>query len=118
MAANTKYRINIGNAFFKLKFEDFWFLLLLIIDNPKVIGIMASVRVNLTVTALLSVALPKCHILSQVDAAAVTEDVSLMAVPANIPNASPCNVSKPMALPRIGKNNAANTLKKKITAIA
>lgn len=77
--------------------------LLLIIDNPKVIGIIASVRVNLTVTALLSVALPKCHILSQVDAAAVTEDVSLMAVPANIPNASPCNVSKLMALPRIGR---------------
>ena len=57
-------------------------------------------------------------VLLSIVAAAVTEDVSLIAVPANIPNASPCNVSKPMALPKIGKNNAAKTLKKKITAIA
>ena len=62
-------------------------------------------------------ALPKFHILSQVEAAAVTLDVSLMAVPAKIPNASPCMVSKPNAFPRIGKKIAANTLKKKITAI-
>ena len=62
-------------------------------------------------------ALPKCHILSQVEAAAVTEDVSLIAVPAKMPNASPCKVSKPIALPKIGKKIAAKTLKKKITAI-
>ena len=62
-------------------------------------------------------ALPRPHILSQVEAAAVTLDVSLMAVPAKIPNASPCMVSKPNAFPRIGKKIAANTLKKKITAI-
>ena len=62
-------------------------------------------------------ALPKFHILSQVEAAAVTLDVSLMAVPAKIPKASPCIVSKPSAFPNIGKKIAANTLKKKITAI-
>ena len=49
--------------------------------------------------------------------AAVTDDVSLIAVPAKIPNASPCIVSKPIAFPSTGKKIAAITLKKKITAI-
>ena len=62
-------------------------------------------------------ALPRPHILSQVEAAAVTLDVSLIAVPAKIPNASPCIVSKPSAFPNIGKKIAANTLKKKMTAM-
>ena len=120
--AITKYRMNIGNAFFKLNpfvfCSVFAACLARTAASTNVIGIIASVLVSFTVTALLRVSLPRFHMLSHVDAAAVTEDVSLMAVPANIPNASPCNVSKPMALPRIGKNNAANTLKKKITAIA
>lgn len=55
-------------------------------------------------------ALPRLNILSQVDAAAVTLDVSLMAVPAKIPNASPCMVSKPKAFPKIGKKIAAKQL--------
>lgn len=38
---------------------------------------------------LFNVSLPRFHILSHVDAAAVTDDVSLIAVPAKIPNASP-----------------------------
>ena len=90
----------------------------LIADNPRVIGIIARVRVSFTVTALFSVSLPRFHILSHVDAAAVTEDVSLIAVPAKIPNAPPDVVSKPMTFPNIGKNIAASTLKKKITDIA
>ena len=51
------------------------------------------------------------------DAAAVTDDVSLIAVPAKIPNDSPCNVSNPIAFPSSGKKIAASTLKKKMTAI-
>lgn len=54
-------------------------------DNTSVIGIIASVRVSFTVTAVFSVSLPSFHILSQVEAAAVTEEVSLIAVPANNP---------------------------------
>lgn len=50
---------------------------------------MASVLVSFTVTALFNVSLPRFHILFHVDAAAVTDDVSLIAVPAKIPNASP-----------------------------
>jgi len=78
---------------------------------------MASVLVSFTVTALFSVSLPRFHILSQVDAAAVTDEVSLIAVPAKIPKASPCMVSNPIAFPRTGKKIAASTLKKKMTAI-
>ena len=50
--------------------------------------------------------------LSQVEAAAVTEEVSLTAVPAKMPKASPDAVSKPIALPSQGKISAASTLKK------
>ena len=78
---------------------------------------IASVLVSFTVTALFKVSLPRFHILSQVEAAAVTDEVSLIAVPAKIPNASPCTVSNPIAFPSIGKKIAAITLKKKITAI-
>ena len=41
----------------------------------------------------------------------------MIAVPANIPNALPCTVSNPIVFPSIGKNIAARTLKKKITAM-
>ena len=50
---------------------------------------MARVRVSFTVTALSRVAVPNPHMLSQVAAAAVTEEVSLTAVPAKMPKASP-----------------------------
>ena len=120
-AAITKYRINIGNALFKLNFAacfpSFALFLARIRDKPSVIGIIASVLVSFTVTALFSVSLPRFHILSHVDAAAVTDDVSLIAVPAKIPNDSPCNVSNPIAFPSSGKKIAASTLKKKMTAI-
>ena len=79
---------------------------------------MAKVRVSFTVTALSKVSLPRWNIASQVDAAAVTEEVSFTAVPAKIPKASPDVWQKPMSLPKLGKIIAARTLKKKITEIA
>ena len=66
----------------------------------RVIGMIASVRVSFTVTALSSVALPSPYILSQVEAHAVTEEVSFTAVPAKIPKASPLVVEKPSIPPR------------------
>ena len=63
-------------------------LTLNIIAKHNVIGMIAKVRVNLTVTALSRVSWPQCHILSQVEAVAVTEEVSFTAVPANTPKAS------------------------------
>ena len=84
-------------------------------DKASVIGIIANVRVSLTVAALSSVWLPRFHILSHVAAAAVTEEVSLIAVPANMPNGPPLVVENPSILPMIGNIIAAITLKKKIT---
>ena len=52
------------------------------------------------------------------DAAAVTEDVSLIAVPAKIPKASPLVVENPRTEPSIGKKMAASILKKKMTEMA
>ena len=114
--------MNIGNTF--LNWNPFaWvpsFLGCFARNNPStiVIGMMASVLVSFTVTALSKVSLPRFHMLSQVAAAAVTEEVSFTAVPAKIPKASPLVVSKPIACPNIGKNRAARTLKKNITEIA
>ena len=68
--------------------------------RTSVIGIIASVLVSLTVTALSSVCEPRFHIASHVEAAAVTEDVSFTAVPANIPKASPVAVSNPTNCPK------------------
>ena len=122
IAAMMKYKINIGNDLFMLKFPVFspftdadfaW-----IRDNTSVIGMIASVRVSLTVTALFNVSFPRFHMLSQVDAAAVTEEVSLIAVPANSPKEEPLVVSKPRTCPSTGNSTAAMTLKKKITEIA
>ena len=78
---------------------------------------IASVLVSLTVTALSKVALCRWYIESHVEAAAVTEDVSLIAVPAKIPNASPLFVEKPNSVPSVGNNKAAIILNKKITEI-
>ena len=125
IAAMMKYKMNIGNALFRLNLfaeesavPAFEADLARIRDNTSVIGIIASVRVSFTVTAVFSVSLPRFHILSQVEAAAVTEEVSLIAVPANNPKDPPPVVSKPSALPSTGKSTAAMTLKKKITEIA
>ena len=88
--AITKYRINIG------KTADSFTCLPVDLDlrartnaNTSVIGMIANVRVSFTVTALSNVAEPSPYRESQVEAAAVTEDVSFTAVPAKIPNASP-----------------------------
>ena len=81
------------------------------------IGIIASVLVSFTVTALSKVAEPRLYMESQVEAAAVTEEVSFTAVPAKIPKASPLVWEKPRTVPSIGKNKAASILKKKMTEI-
>ena len=117
--AIIKYIINIGNDFFRLKPDFLLFdLSEFIIASTIVIGMMARVLVSFTVTALSRVWVPRFHILSHVDAAAVTEEVSFIAVPEKIPKASPLKVSKPIIFPNIGKSSAANTLKKNITDIA
>ena len=122
IAAIIKYKMNIGNALLKLNLLEPSFVsavdLARMRDKTSVIGIMASVRVSFTVTAVLRVELPRFHMLSHVEAAAVTEEVSLMAVPANNPKEAPIVVSNPSAFPRTGKRTAAITLKKKITEIA
>lgn len=74
---------------------------------------IAKVLVSFTVTAVSRVREPRFHIVSQVDAAAVTEEVSLIAVPAKIPNAMPSVVVKAKSFPMEGKMSAAITLKKK-----
>ena len=56
--------------------------------------------------------------LSHVEEAAVTEEVSLIAVPAKMPKDSPEVVLKPIRLPNSGKKIAARTLKKKMTDMA
>jgi len=86
--------------------------------STSVIGMIASVRVNFTVTALSKVADPSPYKESHVDAAAVTDEVSLTAVPAKIPNASPFVVENPNKAPSDGNKSAASILKKKITEIA
>ena len=83
--------------------------------SPGVIGIIARVLVSFTVTALSRVCDPRCHMLSHVAAAAVTEEVSFTAVPAKTPKPSPDVVSKPRKLPNGGNTIAATTLKKNIT---
>ena len=75
---------------------------------------IARVRVSFTMVAISKVFAPGC-IPSHAEAAAVTEDVSLTAVPANNPNPSLLNPNIP---PKDGKIKAASTLKRKITDIA
>lgn len=76
------------------------------------IGIIASVRVNLTIVASASVLL--LWITSQAAEVAVTDEVSLTAVPEKM--AKPWLLS-PNHSPRLGKTSAAIRLKKKITEI-
>ena len=78
---------------------------------------IARVLVSLTVTALSKVAVPRLCMLSQVEAVAVTDEVSFTAEPAKIPNAFPSVVEKPSRVPRRGKRIAAITLKKKMIEI-
>lgn len=80
--AKRNQRIKLGtallseNASFVLSFCDCH------TDRPRVIGMIASVRVNLTIVACSRIDVP-CK-LSQELAVAVTEEVSLTAVPANM----------------------------------
>ena len=117
-AAITKYRINIGNALFKLNFAacfpSFALFLARIRDKPSVIGIIASVLVSFTIVAESSTIEPVPCIESHVEAAAVTDEVSFTAVPAK--RAKPLSVI-PRKPPRVGKIRAAITLKRKITEI-
>ena len=83
------------------------------IDRPSVIGMIARVRVNLTIVACSRIDVP-CK-LSQELAVAVTDEVSLTAVPANM--AKPWLLS-PNQDPKWGKIKAAKMLKKKITETA
>ncbi len=50
--------------------------------RTKTMGMMARVRVSFYGNGFVKVALPNPHILSHVEAAAVTEEVSFTAVPA------------------------------------
>ena len=78
----------------------------------NVIGMIARVLVIFTMAADSRVLLPCMP--SHAVAAAVTEDVSLIAVPANRPNPS---LLKPNMAPSVGKIRAASTLKRKMTEI-
>ena len=114
--------MNIGKALLSLNvFSDappfFFFLFAVYRASTRVIGIIARVLVSFTVTALLRVSLPRLNILSHVDAAAVTDEVSFIAVPAKIPNASPEVPDIPISCPNNGKIRAAIMLKKNITEI-
>ena len=79
--------------------------------STSVMGMMASVRVIFTMAAVSSVLAPGC-MPSQAAAAAVTEEVSLTAVPAKRPKPS---LERPRAPPKVGKISAAMTLKRKMT---
>ena len=79
-----------------------------------VIGIIAKVLVSLTIVALSSTVPFVPWTLSHTDAAAVTEEVSLIAVPAN--SAKP-SFEKPKISPIVGKIIAAIRLNKNTTDI-
>lgn len=79
--------------------------------SARVMGMMARVRVSLTMVAVSRVLAPGC-IPSQAAAAAVTEEVSFTAVPAKSPKPSFPRPSRP---PRVGNRRAAATLNRKMT---
>ena len=76
---------------------------------------IARVRVSFTIVAYSSTCVPVPFILSHTAAVAVTEEVSLTAVPANNPKPM---LESPMASPNWGNTKAATTLKKNTTEIA
>lgn len=116
--ASTKKTMNIGKTFLRLKVlfaSDCSFLSFLVRQNARtrVMGIIARVRVSFTIVAVSRVLAPAC-IPSHAVAAAVTEEVSFIAVPAKRPKPS---LVMPSMEPRVGKVRAARTLKRKITEI-
>ena len=84
-AASTKKSTKKGKIFFRLILAPSSCLAwrVRISASTSVMGMMASVRVSLTMVAASRVLEPWMP--SQAAAAAVTEEVSLMAVPANRP---------------------------------
>lgn len=83
--------------------------------SANVIGMMASVLVSLTIVAYSRTAPCVPWSVSQVDAVAVTEDVSFTAVPANNPKPV---FDKPSMEPNAGNVRAAIILNRKMTEIA
>ena len=114
---SIKYRINLGSMAKKLIFLPSWTpdFFVSYRDRQKVIGIIARVLVSFTIVAESSTAEPVLWILSHDEAAAVTDEVSLIAVPAK--TAKPL-FDRPNISPKIGKIRAAMILKKNITEIA
>ena len=107
--------IKNGKIFFILtELPLFFSFLVLTKASTRVIGMMASVLVSLTIVALLSTFVAPV-MPSYAEAAAVTEDVSFTAVPAK--RAKP-SLLKPRIVPIVGKIRAAITLNKNITEIA
>lgn len=93
---NTKY----GKIFFILtELLRVLFLFNLIKARVKTIGIIAKVLVSLTIVAVSRVLAPAC-IPSQTVAATVTDEVSLIAVPAKMPKPL---LDRPKYSPKLGK---------------
>ena len=82
--------------------------------RASVMGMIARVRVSLTMVAWSSAFEPGC-MPSQAAAAAVTEDVSFTAVPANRPKPS---LLMPSIPPSVGNTSAAMMLNRKMTLMA
>ena len=80
--ANRNQRMKFGIALVREKLSCVLSFFDCQIESPRVIGMIASVLVNLTIVACSRMDVP-CK-LSHELAVAVTEDVSLTAVPANI----------------------------------
>ena len=114
--ASTKKRMKNGKTFLSEKLLC-WLppvrlaLAVRQMASASVMGMMASVRVSLTMVAWSSVLAPGC-MPSQAAAVAVTDEVSLTAVPANRPKPS---LDSPSIPPRVGKIRAATMLNRKMT---
>ena len=112
--AKTKKRIKYGKIFLRFTLLLFFSLSRVRLKaRTRVIGMIASVLVSLTIVAWSNVLLP--WIPSQAVAVAVTDEVSLTALPANNPKPS---FERPRIPPNVGKINAAKILNRKITEIA
>ena len=107
-------KILLNFTFVPVSVFVFFACLVRISASTSVIGIIAIVLVSLTVVACASTIPFVSFILSQADAAAVTEEVSFTAVPAK--SAKPSLLS-PSIFPRVGKISAAMMLKRNITEI-
>ena len=116
MLATRKNRMNIGKARFseKLPRPSAPSLRAMTMPSTSVMGMMASVRVSFTMVASSRAFEPGC-MPSQAAAAAVTDEVSFTAVPANRPKPS---LDMPSMPPRVGKMSAATTLNRKMTEMA